>query len=80
MKGDDDTARHTAIKRQRSHKSIQNHLLRFPRTGHYKRFAAVAQTEVGDLHLLGNTAKNNMLFAPVKLQCIAGLEMQRASR
>ena len=80
MKGDDHPTRNTTIKRQRPNESIKHHLLRFPRIGHYKRLAAVAQTEVGNLHLLGNTAKNNMLFAPVKLQRIASLKPQRASR
>jgi len=69
-----------AIKRQRSHKGIQNHLLRFPRIGYHKRFAAVAQAEMGNLYLLVDATQDNMLFTPVKLEGIADLELQRTSR
>ncbi len=40
----------------------------------------MAQAEVGDLHLLLDTAQDNALFAPVKLECITGSKMQRDER
>ena len=63
-----------AIKRQRSYKGIQHHLLRFPRISHHKGFATVALTEMRNLYLLGDAAQDNMLFTPVKQEGIRGAD------
>ncbi|WP_127112710.1 hypothetical protein [Shimia sediminis] len=53
------------------------HLLRFAGIGHDKGLAAVAQVEMGNLHLLLETAQYCPFFASVKLQCIACRKMQQ---
>ena len=47
-------------------------------TGHDKRLAAVAQTEMGHMNLLLDTAQQDMFFAPVELEGIARREIQRS--
>ena len=74
---DDHPAWNPAIERQRLRKGIQHHLLGFAGIGHDKGLAAVAQAEMGNLHLLLDTAQDNPFFAPVKLQRIACRKMQR---
>ena len=72
---DNHPTRHPTIKRQCTHKCIQHHLLGFTRISHNERLAAMAQTEMRDFDLLLHATQNNVLLAPVKLQCIARFEM-----
>ena len=70
-------SRNPAVEGRRLHKSIQHHLLALAGIGHDKGLATVAQAEVGNLHLLRDTAQDNPFLAPVKLERITGSEVQR---
>ena len=73
---DDHPSRDPAVEGQRANKGIQHHLLALARIGDHKRLATMAQAEVSNLHLLLNTAQDNALFAPVKLERITGSKVQ----
>src|SRR5690554_2934816 len=77
---DDHPSRNPTKEGQRPHKSIQHHLLALTGVGNDKWFAAVAQTKVGNLHLLFDATQNNPFFAPIKLEGITGSEVQRNER
>jgi len=56
---------------------IKNHLQCLTGIGNAKRFATVAQAELGDLYFHRNAAQFNLFITPVELKGVTGIISQR---